>query len=119
MTLRLAAAGDFAFFFRLKCDVDNIVWSGHSEPPEWLRLQDWYRENSRDGSRRKIYIGECGERRIGYVYVDDNGATLEFTLGVATSEAGRGMGRSLISLAINMLNMSGEQRLAGAGRAKQ
>lgn len=110
VTLRPATAGDYAFFFRLKCDVDNIVWSGHTRPPEWLRMQAWYGENSGEASRRTIYIGECGERRIGYIYIDDHETRLELTLGVATSEAGRGMGRSLIALAVRIFEAAGEQR---------
>jgi RimJ/RimL family protein N-acetyltransferase len=107
--LRPAAADDFAFFFRLKCDVDNIVWSGHDEPPAWLRLQEWYEWNLREESR-SIFIGICGARRVGYVYLDDHGATLEMTLGVATSEAGRGVGRRLLALAIERLIAAGERR---------
>ncbi|MBI07070.1 MAG: hypothetical protein CMM54_08835 [Rhodospirillaceae bacterium] len=109
VTLRPASAGDFAFFFRLKCDVDNIVWSGHTKPPIWLGLQDWYDRNLRIESR-SIFIGTCGARRVGYVYLDDHGATLEMTLGVATSEAGRGVGRRLLALAIEKLVEAGERR---------
>ena len=114
LTLRPAAARDFAFFFRLKCDADNIVWSGHNEPPVWLRLQAWYDQNLQDGSARSIFIGICGVRRVGYVYVDDHGETLELTLGVATSEAGRGVGRRLLALAIEKLTFASEQRPAEA-----
>ena len=115
VTLRPATVEDFAFFFRLKCDVDNVVWSGHAEPPQWQRLQAWYGEQLCDGSARSMYVGTCGERRIGYVYIDDHDdTTLEMTLGVATSEAGRGMGRSLLTLAIEILVAAGERRPAEA-----
>src|SRR5581483_373288 len=58
ITLRRTTLADFAAFFRLKCDVDNIVWSGHDRPPDWHRMSDWFRAQHAPGSKRRIYLAE-------------------------------------------------------------
>ena len=109
-TLRPALKEDFSLFFRLKCDIDNIVWSGYAAPPSWLDLEVWYNGHIKGNSERTILIGESGSRRIGYVYIDQYESHIEMTLGIATSEAGRGMGRSLLTLAIQGLEQKGDKR---------
>lgn len=108
--LRQARREDFAAFFRLKCDVDNVVWSGHTVPPDWRNLSHWYFNHLEGHTGRRIYVGEAGGRCVGYTYVDDCGEFLEVTIGVATADAGRGMGRSLLKQLTTRLREEGEKR---------
>jgi len=110
VTLRLAEWADFPAFFRLKCDVDHVVWSGHTMPPLWDRLSAWYANHLNGGTGRRIFIAECGGLSIGYAYLDDHGDRLEVTIGVATSEAGRGIGRGILRLITRTLAKNKERR---------
>ena len=114
VNLRLATKNDFAFFFRLKCDIDNVVWSGHAAPPEWNFLKDWYFDKFKDNSVRQVFIGECDDRRIGYIYLLNKNSCIEVTLGIATTEAGHGMGRKLITLAMQKISELYDPRLIEA-----
>ncbi|MFN0042817.1 MAG: GNAT family N-acetyltransferase [Alphaproteobacteria bacterium] len=96
VTLNPAEPGDFAAFFRIKCDIDNIVWSGHDRPPSWPGLESWFQRHEAGGTGRRIFIARCAGRAVGYVYVDDRGTHFEATIGVASGEAGRGLGRGIL-----------------------
>jgi L-amino acid N-acyltransferase YncA len=110
VTLRPATADDFAFFFRLKCDVDNVVWSGHTEPPKWLHLKAWYYGNTQENSLRTILIGECGDRRVGYAYVDDHSDHTTLTISLITSEGGRGLGSAILEQVIERQKQTEDHR---------
>lgn len=114
VTLRAATAEDFAAYYRLKCDVDNIVWSGHATPPDYHGLSQWFRRIVTESEARQIFIAEADGQRIGYIYIDDLGDSLETSIGIATSEAGRGIGRTVLKWLVNWLAADGETRPVGA-----
>jgi len=96
ITLRRTGEADFADFFRLKCDVDNIVWSGHDRPPEWHRMREWFTAKHAPDSNRRIYFAEYEGQVLGYTYVDDLPDAVEITVGISAREAGRGLGSNLL-----------------------
>ena len=96
IALRRTTMADFGDFFRLKCDVDNIVWSGHDRPPDWHRMNEWFAMQHAPGSKRDIYLAECEGQVLDYTYVDDLGDAVEITIGVASREAWRGLGRNFL-----------------------
>lgn len=94
--LRIAQVGDFQDFFRLKCDVDNIIWSGARKPPIFDHLAEWYADKVSPDSGRTILIAESRGAVIGYAYVDEVDDGLEVTVGLAASEAQRQAFRSIL-----------------------
>ena len=110
ISLRRTGRNDFPHFFRLKCDIDNIVWSGHDRPPEWDRLAAWFDAQHVAGSRRRIYLAEFEDQVLGYTYVDDLGDALEITIGIASRESGRGLGRTFLRQLMHEIEREGERR---------
>ena len=96
ITLRRTTEADFVAYFRLKCDIDNIVWSGRERPPEWEHLADWFRSRHAPDSNRRIYFAEYDGQVLAYTYVDDLADAIEITIGVSARESGRGLGRNLL-----------------------
>lgn len=110
ISLRRAAAADVLDYFRLKSDVSNVLWSGFTEPPDWRRLSAWFESRLTPGSSREIMMVDMNSHTIGYVYLDDKGDHLESTVGVATSEAGRGVGRRVLKAVADLLESRCEDR---------
>ena len=48
-------------------------------------------------------LNNSDDRRIGYIYLLNKNSCIEVTLGIATTEAGHGMGRKLITLAMQKI----------------
>ncbi len=113
ITLRQAEAEDFPVYFRLKCDIDNIVWSGHGRPPLWQPLWDWFAERVPGDDSRRILIAEGGGNAVGYAYVDGVDEALEISVGLSASEAGRRHYRTVIAKLLDRLAGEGERRPLG------
>lgn len=101
--LRVAEAGDFQDFFRLKCDIDNVIWSGATKPPEFNHLSDWYAAKVLPDSGRTILIAESQNTVIGYAYVDEVADGLEITVGLAASQARRQAFRPILRLVLEWI----------------
>lgn len=107
VALRPATEQEFVAFFRIKCDVDNIVWSGHAGPPDWASLEQWYRRNLSGATNRQMMLAHASGRAVGYAYLDDHGDRMEATVGVAAGEAGHGLGRSILRETARLVESSG------------
>jgi UDP-N-acetylbacillosamine alanyltransferase len=110
VSLRPATADDVARYFRLKCDVANVLWSGFTAPPDWRRLAPWFAKQVNCGSGREILMVEMRGHTIGYVYLDQKSDHLESTVAVAASESGRGVGRRVLKLVAELLDQRQERR---------
>lgn len=95
IAIRQACREDAAAFFRLRCDVENIIWSGHAAPPDWSNLASWF-EAQIESSSRRIYVAEQGDEVVGYAYLDGIGDLREVSIGVASNYASRGIGRRFL-----------------------
>ncbi|MGD9537710.1 MAG: GNAT family N-acetyltransferase [Alphaproteobacteria bacterium] len=110
VSLDPATPGDLAIFFRIKCDIDNIVWSGHARPPLWPEMAAWYAPHMAGGTGRRIFIARSGRRTVGYAYLDEAGERLAVTIGLAAGEGGRGRGRALLSALVKQVEREGDAR---------
>ena len=104
LTLRPATADDFADFFRLRCDVENIVWSGFDSPPTWTDLAEWYDRQLAPGSGKSIYVAEVGGCIVGYAYANWRDEAVETALAVDTAETGKGWGREILRQLCSLLS---------------
>lgn len=66
---KLADIEDFNSFYKIKCDSENIRWSGFNEAPDRGRLYDWYLKNYRS-DKRTIYLVEYDSEIVGFFYLD-------------------------------------------------
>jgi RimJ/RimL family protein N-acetyltransferase len=94
--VKLASIDDYPAFFRIKCDLENIVWSGHGKPPDWSELGKWFSRHASGGTGRSVMMAHSSGRTVGYAYVDDHDDRLEATVGVAVGEGGYGVGRAIL-----------------------
>ena len=105
-----ARATDFPIFFRIKCDVDNIVWSGSDSPPDWITMSSWFQRHVSGTTRRRIFIATCDGRSVGYVYLDDDDNELVVTIGRASGEGGKGLGSAIVVEVLRMLRNERNER---------
>jgi UDP-N-acetylbacillosamine alanyltransferase len=103
LALRVADASAFQDFFRLKCDIDNIIWSGARKPPAYDHLSNWYGEKVSPDSGRTILIAENHSSVVGYAYVDDVNDGLDITVGLAASRAQRQVFRPILGLVLDWI----------------
>lgn len=108
--LRVAGESDFQDFFRLKCDIDNVVWSGALTPPGYRHLQSWYAEKMKPDCGRTILIAESRGATIGYAYVDAVSDGLDITVGLAASEARRQAFRPILRLVLDWIRQNDPEK---------
>lgn len=99
MILRRASPDDFAAFFLLKSEPDNIFWAGHAGPPDRERLRTWYAEAL---AQRVILIAEEKATVVGYAYLMIDNDRVEASVSVFQALTGRGYGRRIIARAAEM-----------------
>ena len=42
LTYRQATQGDYDDFYKIKCDPENVKWSGFASAPDYDRMKEWY-----------------------------------------------------------------------------
>lgn len=95
----------FESFYSMKCEPNNIKWSGFLEPPDRKQLKDWYKKQL-DSANRTIYYLNSDDKIYAYCYldkIDDN--TIEIAYGVSEIFSGKGKGTELISQIIKKLRL--------------
>jgi len=96
--LRIAAAGDFDGFYRLRCQASNIAWTGHTSEPEYGSLSHWYEKQLRSVTRT-IYVLTERFRVVGYLYADVHSSEeVEIGYGIDEELSGCGLGTKMIGL---------------------
>ncbi len=108
--LRPARHDDLEVFFRIKCGIEDILWSGHAQPPEWETLAAWFHRQFEQHPVRRIFVAERGGKAVGYLYLDDRGDHLEVSVAVAADETGHGVCRTMLREVARMLGEAGERR---------
>ena len=92
ITVRKADLGDFDFFYAIKSEPSNLLWTGHKDRPDYQRLKQWYCWQL-DGGGHAIYIIEAARTQTGYLYVDTIKPDLfELAIGVSETHSGKGIG---------------------------
>ena len=75
---KLATAEDFNDYLILKTDENNVIWSGHSAPPDRDKLWEWFIENINRDERLffLFYDEEFYDEPVGYLYMDTVGDSM-------------------------------------------
>jgi RimJ/RimL family protein N-acetyltransferase len=96
----------FDDYFLLRCDSNNVLWSGHKQEPDFDRLKDWYLKNIVREDRLFFLayqnIKEGGI--LGYLYMDIIGIkkdVIDIGYGIHQTMNGKGYGTKLINFACN------------------
>ena len=105
-----AKAEDFEFYFQMKCEKENIYWSGYKSAPDKEKLHTWFMQKVaqyKDKYSYKLYIILARTNRIytkvGYLslYPSCNCKDCcEISIGVSSSHTGKGIGTKAIKRAI-------------------
>jgi len=104
ITLKKATIDDFDCFYNIKCEQNNIYWSGHSEKPDFDKLKNWF-YNKLNSKNREILIIKYNNICCGYIYVDlieDN--KIEISYGVKEKFSRKGIATSSIQKVIAYLD---------------
>ena len=85
-------------FYKLRCDENNIRWSGHITPPSRANLYKFVEKCIHEENRFVFLAYSDKNECIGYVYcdVDDNQKTIESSYGVYSPYNGQGYGTQII-----------------------
>lgn len=101
-----AEASDFDFFYELRCDKENIRWSGHADKPDKQKLYEWYLANI-GRSDRIFFLFFCDiscDDVLGYLYLDITGEMddiIDIGYGVHHRHAGKGFGSKVLQFGID------------------
>lgn len=100
--LEEATLEDFAFFYQVKSEAENLYWCGYLEKPKEENLLNFWNKTLKDKKKqRRIYICKVQAQSVGYVYLDrveENG--YEISVAIRDSEAGKGFGREAVRQAV-------------------
>lgn len=108
---KLARPEDFEAYYYLKCDRENIKWTGHDAAPDKNRLHAWYLENINKENRYFFLFFEPApdHKVVGYLYldiVDDDSNTVDTGYGVHSNYTGKGYGTQIINYALKYAKAS-------------
>ncbi len=97
---------EFEDYYTLRCDENNIYWTGYNRAPNKKKLERWYSEqlDREDRNIFLIYSKNVNRNVVGYLYIDilgDKMDTTETGHGVHSNYAGKGIGTEIIKHAIN------------------
>ncbi|MDI7218269.1 GNAT family N-acetyltransferase [Leptospira santarosai] len=94
-----ATLDNFDDYFELRCDENNIFWTGHEKAPNYEKLKSWYIQNIQR-SDRLFFLFYVQKRIIGYLYADfvnEKQDSIEIGYGVHLRLNGKGYGTKIIS----------------------
>lgn len=90
----------------LRCDEENIYWTGHREKPDRDKLYSWYLEQLKRTDRIMFLVkADSLDEPVGYLYLDiinnNEENVVEVGYGVNSGYKGRGIGTQIIKFAID------------------
>ena len=97
---------DFENFYNLRCDNENILWTGHKTTPEKESLRKWY-INELKRKDRVIFLAKSQSypnEALGYLYLDIIGNKkdiIDIGYGVHSKFTNKGIGAKTIKFAID------------------
>ena len=119
ISIRYAAIDDFEFFYEIKCEENNIFWTGHDDKPLREELFSFFQTAVKESSqkeKRKIYIVENGKLKIGYLYIIPNGNSFELSSAISQKFQGKGYGKKAIALGLEEGKALGYRKMIGSIR---
>lgn len=104
----LCDEADFDFFYELKADKENILWTGHAEAPRRNNLKEWYLKQLKREDRYMFMVKSTAYPNdpIGYLYLDVVGEMkniIEIGDGVNSKFTSKGIGTKIIEFAIDYI----------------
>lgn len=89
---------DFEGFYRIKCDCQNVIWSGFSQPPNHESLHEWFLANLHNPKRQIFLVLSETSEIIGFFYLDKISDTLyeAASSGILTEYTKRGIGTATL-----------------------
>lgn len=85
----------FDFFYNIKSEEKNIMWTGHMQKPNKDNLYKWFcSQLSNDDRDILIYL--VNDIPIGYAYIDNHDDYVETSLAVSDKYESNGYGRDII-----------------------
>lgn len=103
ITLEKAQPSDFNGYYRLRCQQDNIAWTGYTTSPEREGLMKWF-EAQLVSNTRTIRLLKDDGAVVGYIYEDllpDGGAELGY--GTDMERRGQGLGKEILRLFVEQM----------------
>lgn len=108
LTYRQAAHGDYDDFYKIKCDPENVKWSGFASAPDYDRMKEWY-EKQLNSEMRTIYLCYLDGNICGFFYLDkvSDDEIEAAASGVLSEYSGRGIGTWTVGKRIEIARKSG------------
>lgn len=97
---------NFELYYKLRCDDENIYWTGYPQKPDKEKLREWYARQLQRGDRIMFLVRSNMDKdeAIGYLYLDivgGNNDVVETGHGVNSTVKGIGIGTKIIKFAID------------------
>lgn len=120
MYLKRATDEDFDIYYAMKCDQNNMYWTGSAEIPKKENIEKFYnrcmKSKEEVGGGKLIYLIINDEEAIGYIYIDpslDDRLTCDVPIGINSNYCGKGFGKKSILLGLDKAREIGYKKLVG------
>ena len=94
---------DFDEFYILRCDEENVLWTGHKNAPDKDNLKEWF-DIQLNNNRMIFLVRLLGTREaVGYLYLDivgKNNNIIDISHGIYNRFKGNGLGTKNVKYAI-------------------
>lgn len=107
LTYKVAVFEDYEDFYKIKCDPENVKWSGFASAPNYDKMKNWFYQQIKE-KKRSIYLAYWNGDVCGFFYLDKllYKDTEEIGYGVMTNFTGRGIGTALVEIGIKLCKAS-------------
>ena len=107
LTYKVAAFEDYEDFYKIKCDPENVKWSGYASAPNYDKMKNWFYQQI-EGRKRSIYLAYWNGDVCGFFYLDKLSYKdiEEIGYGVMTNFTGRGIGTALVGIGVKLCKAS-------------
>ena len=108
LTYKTATLEDYDDFYKIKCDPENVKWSGFAAAPDYDRMREWY-EKQLNSNTRTIYLCYLNGNICGFFYLDkiSEDEIEAAASGVLSEYTGRGIGTWTVEKRIEIAKQEG------------
>ena len=104
---KVAALEDYDDFYKIKCDPENVKWSGFATAPDYDRLKEWYKKQMKSATRT-IYLCYLNGNICAFFYLDRiSSEEIEDADGVLSEYTGKGIGTWMVEKRIEIAKKEG------------
>ncbi|WP_026882556.1 GNAT family N-acetyltransferase [Clostridium akagii] len=93
---------NFYFYYKLRCENKNILYTGHSKQPEYSILKEWSK-NINEENKKLIYLVEYNNICVGYIHLDIKGKNVEIGYAVSEKDENKGTGTLIVRQCILLI----------------